>query len=354
MNPTSELRDPACPVEPSEEGHVTFLFTDVESSTDLTHRLGERYIDVLVEHRNLLRDAARAAGGRFLDCRGDEIFATFDTPEAAVGAAVTAQRAFAAHEWPEGGEVRVRMSIHTGEAIYADGGYIGFDVHRGARLCQAGHGAQVLVSDATGHLLDGVELRDLGTHWLRGLPEPERIFQLVAPGLPTEFPPLRGVATRRPSAEATVVLGDDSVLLREGIARLLEESGFAVAAQADDLDALLTAVAETQPDVVIADLRMPPSYSDEGLQAARAIRRRHPGTAVLVLSQYAEPAYARELLADGAAGVGYLLKDRVADVNEFAAAVRQVFAGGAAIDREVVSLLGDPEQDWSAVAFPRA
>jgi DNA-binding NarL/FixJ family response regulator len=246
------------------------------------------------------------------------------------------------------------MSIHAGEAIYADGGYIGFDVHRGARLCQAGHGEQVLVSEAARELLEGVELRDLGTHWLRGLPEPERIFQLLAPGLPTEFPPLRHVATRRPNAEASVVLGDDSVLLREGIARLLEESGFAVAAQADDLDGLLTAVAETAPDVVIADLRMPPSYSDEGLQAARTIRERHPGTGVLVLSQYAEPAYARELLADGTVGVGYLLKDRVADVTEFAAAVRQVSGGGAAVDREVVSLLGDGERDWSALAFPRA
>ena len=136
-----------------------------------------------------------------------------------------------------------------------------------------------------------------------------------------------------------VVLADDSVLLREGIARLLEETGFDVVGQADNPEQLLLKVRSYSPDVAIVDIRMPPSYTDEGLRAAREIRERHPGTGVLVLSQYVEPAYAMELLGENAEGVGYLLKDRVSDVDEFAAAVRRVAEGGSALDPAVVSQL---------------
>src|SRR5438552_9121623 len=136
-----------------------------------------------------------------------------------------------------------------------------------------------------------------------------------------------------------VVLADDSVLLREGIARLLEEAGFEVVGQAEDAEQLLLKVRSYSPDVAIVDIRMPPTHTDEGLRAAREIREKHPGTAVLVLSQYVEPEYALELLADSAEGVGYLLKDRVSDVTEFAAAVRRVAEGGSALDPTVVSQL---------------
>jgi len=136
-----------------------------------------------------------------------------------------------------------------------------------------------------------------------------------------------------------VVIADDSVLLREGIARLLEEEGFEVVGQANDPEQLLLKVRSYSPDVAIVDIRMPPTHTDEGLRAAREIREKHPGTAVLVLSQYVEPEYALELLADSAEGVGYLLKDRVSDVTEFAAAVRRVAEGGSALDPTVVSQL---------------
>jgi DNA-binding NarL/FixJ family response regulator len=136
-----------------------------------------------------------------------------------------------------------------------------------------------------------------------------------------------------------VVLADDSVLLREGIARLLEDAGFDVVGQADNPEQLLLKVRSYSPDVAIVDIRMPPTHTDEGLQAAREIREKHPATSVLVLSQYVEPEYALALLGESAEGVGYLLKDRVADVAEFAAAVRRVGEGGSALDPTVVSLL---------------
>jgi DNA-binding NarL/FixJ family response regulator len=135
------------------------------------------------------------------------------------------------------------------------------------------------------------------------------------------------------------VIADDSVLLREGMARLLEEAGFEIAGQAGDAHELLLKVRSWKPDVAIVDIRMPPTQTDEGLRAAKEIRERHPETGVLVLSQYVEAAYAMELLADSAEGVGYLLKDRVADVEEFAASVRRVAEGGSALDPAVVSQL---------------
>jgi DNA-binding NarL/FixJ family response regulator len=136
-----------------------------------------------------------------------------------------------------------------------------------------------------------------------------------------------------------VVLAEDSVLLREGVARLLREAGFEVVGQASNADELLLKVRSYSPDVAIVDIRMPPTHTDEGLRAAQEIRERYPATSVLVLSQYAEPAYAMELLSDSAEGVGYLLKDRVSDVNEFCAAVKRVAEGGSALDPTVVSQL---------------
>ncbi|HEY6745619.1 MAG TPA: response regulator transcription factor [Mycobacteriales bacterium] len=136
-----------------------------------------------------------------------------------------------------------------------------------------------------------------------------------------------------------VVIAEDSVLLREGLARLLDEAGFDVVEAVPDGEQLLRAVAEHTPDVVVADVRMPPTHTDEGLRAALVIRQRWPAVAVLVLSQYVEERYATDLLAGDTKGVGYLLKDRVADVDEFVAALRRVGDGGAALDPEVVSQL---------------
>jgi DNA-binding NarL/FixJ family response regulator len=149
---------------------------------------------------------------------------------------------------------------------------------------------------------------------------------------PADERPAKGLAMR-------VVIADDSVLLREGIAKLLEEAGFEVAGQSSTADDLLLKVRSYKPDVAIIDIRMPPTHTDEGLRAAKEIRERHPDVGVLVLSQYVEAGYAMELLQGSAEGVGYLLKDRVADVGEFADAVRRVGEGGSALDPTVVSRL---------------
>jgi DNA-binding NarL/FixJ family response regulator len=143
-----------------------------------------------------------------------------------------------------------------------------------------------------------------------------------------------------------VVLADESVLLREGMARLLEDAGFDVVGQAGNGDQLLLKVRSYSPDVAIVDIKMPPTHTDEGLVAAKEIREKYPDVGVLVLSQYVEPTYAMELLAESAEGVGYLLKDRVSDVDEFVASVRRVAEGGSALDPTVVShLVGRRRQD---------
>jgi DNA-binding NarL/FixJ family response regulator len=137
-----------------------------------------------------------------------------------------------------------------------------------------------------------------------------------------------------------IVIAEDLALLRDGLARLLRDNGFEVVAEVDDADALVHAVLREQPDVAIVDIRLPPSFRDEGLRAALELRRTAPGTAILVFSQYVEPTYATELLAQaGDGGVGYLLKDRVLDVGDFVDAVQRVGSGGTALDPEVVSQL---------------
>jgi class 3 adenylate cyclase/CheY-like chemotaxis protein len=318
-------------------GTVTFLFTDVEASTALAHRLPHDFQDVLVEHRSLVRAAVAERDGVEIDVRGDEFFVAFDDAAGAAHAAIATQRAISSHAWPKDAELRIRMGMHTGEAIYADKDYLGVDVHKAARICFAGHGGQILLSEATHELVpEELERRELGAYRLRGLPTPERIFQLVAPGLPHEFPALRGVDQDgdRPPA-LRVVLADDSVLLREGIALVLEHAGFEIVAQSDNADDLLRVVDEHHPEVVVTDIRMPPGHADDGLRAAEEIRRKHPETAILVLSQYAEPAYARELLGTCTSSVGYLLKDRVSDLEGFADAVRRVADGEVVLDPEI-------------------
>jgi DNA-binding NarL/FixJ family response regulator len=136
-----------------------------------------------------------------------------------------------------------------------------------------------------------------------------------------------------------IVLADDSLLLREGVARLLAEAGYEVVGQASDAESLLAEVDSKRPDVAIVDIRMPPTHTDEGLRAAQELRKRYPSLGVLVLSQYVRPSYAFELLADDARGIGYLLKDRVSDLNELADAVRRVGEGGSVLDPTVVSQL---------------
>jgi class 3 adenylate cyclase len=177
-------------------GTVTFVFTDIEGSTRLLERLGNRFAEALAEHRRIVRDAFGSRGGRELDTQGDSFFYAFERARDAVAAAVAAQRALATHGWPDGEEVRVRMSVHTGEPVVGEEGYVGIDVHRAARICSAGHGGQVLLSATTaalvsGGLPEGVTQVPLGDVRLKDLAEPERVVQLDIEGLPASFPPLR-------------------------------------------------------------------------------------------------------------------------------------------------------------------
>jgi DNA-binding NarL/FixJ family response regulator/class 3 adenylate cyclase len=327
-------------------GVVTFLFTDIEGSTGILARLGEAYGDVLLIHRTMIREAVADHGGVVVDCRGDEFFASFGEAADAARAAAEAQRRIATHGWPEGAEVRVRMGLHTGTPELSGDGYFGLDVHRAARISQAARGGEVFVSATTRALLEDDHVEDLGEHELKGLQRPEQLYRLTVPGMPPVPAALPGTADVRESASMRVVIADDSVLLREGIVRLLEETGFDVVGQAGNADDLLLRVRSYKPQVAIVDIRMPPTHTDEGLRAAQEIREKHPETGVLVLSQYLEPGYAMELLAESAEGVGYLLKDRVADVTEFAAAVRRVGEGGSALDPAIVSqLVGRSRRD---------
>ena len=326
-------------------GAVTFLFADVEGSTVLQQDPGLDYAASIALLRRLLRNALTAHDGAESDAVGDEFVAVFTEARAAAEAAFTTQRALRDTEWPNGGRVRVRIGLHTGTPQLGDEGYTGIDVVRASRIANAGHGGQIVVSAETLEHLDGIASRDLGSYRLEGLTRPEHIHQLLADDLPRDFPPLRNTISMLGSGVG-VVLADDTVLLREGIARLLSDAGFEVLAQSGNPDDLLRHVAMHKPTVAIVDIRMPPTHTDEGLRAAREIRARFPGTGVLVLSQYVEAAYAMDLFSETTEGLGYLLKDRVADVDEFASAVRRVADGGSALDPEVVGeLLGRGRSD---------
>src|SRR6266496_4137966 len=182
-------------------GPLTIVHTDVENSTPLTVHLGDRYPEVLTTHCALLRAAFAAHEGNEVDTQGDSFFVVFPRATQAVAAAVAMQRALAAAAWPEGGAVRVRIGLHTGEPIRTAAGYTGLDVIRGARIRDAGHGGQVLLSKSTAALvedalLDDLSLRDLGAYRLKNLPRPERIIQLIIPDLPADFPPLQSLDAR--------------------------------------------------------------------------------------------------------------------------------------------------------------
>src|SRR5215212_2401011 len=177
-------------------GTVTLLFTDIEGSTRLLKQLRDGYSVVLEDHRRLLRAAFDAHGGREIDAQGDAFFVAFSRAKDAVAAAVDGQAALAAHTWPDGTHVTVRMGIHTGEPQLGSEGYHGLGLHRGARICSAGHGGQILLSNATRELIeddliDGIELLDLGDHRLKDIERPERIAQVLYPGMPTALPPLK-------------------------------------------------------------------------------------------------------------------------------------------------------------------
>ena len=190
---------PPVPLPPT--GTVTFLFTDIDGSTKLLQRLGPRYADVLGDHQRLLRAAFAAHSGYEVDTQGDSFFVAFPTAPDALAAAAEATRALAAHSWPEGVTVRIRMGLHAGAPRLVGDRYVGLDVHRAARIAASGHGGQILLSAPAAELArhdlpDGMTLRDLGVHRLKDLQHPERVYQAVLADLPADFPPLKALDAR--------------------------------------------------------------------------------------------------------------------------------------------------------------
>jgi class 3 adenylate cyclase len=178
-------------------GFVTLLMTDIEGSTELLQQLGDAYGELLSDVRGVQRTAAERVGGCVVEARADEFFAAFESPRAALEAAIVAQLELAGRTWPEELCVRVRMGLHAGYPTVRDANYIGMTVHTSARITDAAHGGQIVVSaDARTALTDmvpaGVGFKPLGRHRLRGIPEEQLLFQVTAPGLERRFPPLRG------------------------------------------------------------------------------------------------------------------------------------------------------------------
>jgi len=215
-------------------GTVSFLFTDIQGSTELLHKLGDQaYGEVLLTHQRLLRQSFEEHEGAEVDTQGDAFFVAFPRSWNAVGAAVAAQRTLASHPWPDGVQVRVRMGIHTGEPTLAGDHYVGLDVHRAARIAATGYGQQVLLSERShamtqGNIPEGVEVRDLGEHRLKDIHRPEHIFQLLIPGLPADFPPLKSLeilVTNLPSLQQTSFVGREremaEIKARLGAARMV-------------------------------------------------------------------------------------------------------------------------------------
>ena len=187
-----------CAVVETTSATATFLFTDIEGSTELLKSHRRDYAGVLADHHRLLREKVTAYGGTEVDNQGDSFFIAFGRAKDAILAAAACQRAFAAHAWPGGASVRVRMGVHTGEADRAIDRYVGLSVHRAARISAVGHGGQVLVSQTTASLLEddedelpGIAFKDLGEHRLKDIARPVRLYQLDIEGLRRTFPPLK-------------------------------------------------------------------------------------------------------------------------------------------------------------------
>jgi class 3 adenylate cyclase len=178
------------------KGHLTFLLTDLEGSTELLARLDDQYASLLADVRRLVRDAVRSAGGHQVSARGDDVFAVFERAPGALEAALAIQRAMHAGAWPGGTDVRLRIGLHRGRPALTETGYVGLSVHAAARICFAAHGGQIVLSSAVREAVmeslgDGVALRSIGAWRFRGLPEPVDLFQVEAADLLADFPPLR-------------------------------------------------------------------------------------------------------------------------------------------------------------------
>lgn len=309
---------------------VTVLFTDLVGSTDLMEKLGpEPAEEMRQRHFASLRDALAVHRGQEVKTLGDGMMAVFESVTDGIACAVTMQRAVARQNSRHPRmSMAMRVGLSAGEATTGDGDYFGTPVVEASRLCAEAGAARILVTDLVRLLAAGNALHRLnpiGELRLKGLPAPVATWEV-------DWDAGEEFALR-------VALADDSALLRQGIAGVLEAEGIDVVLQASDADTLLRSLDTARPHVVVVDVRMPPTHTTEGLEAAELIRAEHPDIGVVVLSACVELGAARRLLTTATNGIGYLLKERVGDISELTAAIRTVASGGSAIDPEIVARL---------------
>jgi DNA-binding NarL/FixJ family response regulator/class 3 adenylate cyclase len=325
----------------------TFLLADVRGYTAFTERHGDEAAGMLAgRFAEITRDVVDSSGGSVVELRGDEALAVFDSARAAIRAAVEVQeRLVEATSSDESLPLPTGIGLDAGEAVPVEGGYRGGALNLAARLCAIAGAGEILASHEVVHLagaMDGVAYEARGSIKVKNLTEPVRVTRVV----PVHNDPAKRFAAlgfgSRPAVappRIRVAIADDSIFIRDVLERVLTEAGCDVVSQSKDAEEMMTAIRKDPPDVVVTDIRMPPTYTDEGLVAALAIRSEFPDVGVLVLSQYVETHHAMELIGESPERVGYLLKDRVSNVKELPDAVRRVATGEVVIDPQVIGRL---------------
>jgi DNA-binding NarL/FixJ family response regulator len=306
---------------------VTVLFADVESSTALLERLGQaRWLRALAEYEAMLNASLERHGGTLVKALGDGHLLAFPSARAALRCGVDVQRSLPIAAAPD---LRVRMGMHTGEPAVREDDLHGRTVIKAARIADLAHGGEILVSGIVRELAQADE--DLEQEiWF------EEGREVELRGLRGRHLVLAAQWDQEASSAIRVVIADDSALVRDGVAAVLRESGVHVAAIAFDADSLYREVERHHPDVAVVDIRMPPTGTTEGLVAAEQIGRTYPEVGVLVLSQYLEPSYALRLIEHREARRGYLLKDRIAEIETLVDAVHRIAHGGCVVDAAIV------------------
>lgn len=308
---------------------VTVLFTDLVESTQLMTSMPSDAAESLrSRHFQQMRNALAVHGGREVKTIGDAFMVVFEAAADAFGCAVTMQRLVARDALTSGQPLALRVGISTGDASEAERDFFGVPVVEASRLCNRAGPGEILVSDTALAVTGDIGSRPVkavGALRLKGLDRP--VLASIVGWADAEDETLR------------VALIDDTVLLRRGIASALVDCGFAVVLEAGDTDGLDARLDVAGPHVVLLDVRMPPTFTTEGLDAARRIKSERPGVGVIVLSAEVQGDAALELLSGGTDGVGYLLKDRVGDIEQLADAIRTVARGGSVIDPAVIAEL---------------
>jgi DNA-binding NarL/FixJ family response regulator/class 3 adenylate cyclase len=328
-----------------------FLFADLRGYTEYVEAHGDAAAaSLLTTYRALVRDVVARHRGAEIRTEGDSFYVVFPSASSAVQCGLAIARAAADASGADGdARISVGVGIHAGETADHPEGYVGSAVNIAARVCAYASPGDVLVTDTVRSLTRTVlpvRFVRRGTPALKGISEPIAVFRVEPAGdrpsvgkagsqspRPLDDRPARARGVLR------VVIADDELLLREGLARLLVDSGFDVVGKAGSAEELLRRVEETRPDIAVVDIKMPPTHTDEGLVAAQEIRRAYPDTGVLVLSHYLESSYAMRLLEQHSERVGYLLKERVSDVAVLADALRRIAEGESVLDPTIVSRL---------------